>query len=227
LAYSVIATVAKMVARAPVSVARELWEPVLTLGAAGHYAVGHFISCWFLEAFRIDANVFGERWREMIDYALGAPEWSGGEPWYQGQRLLLRILGCGSESILDKNSAFQSIVQQMSEYYERWARESLARDDDNIAAFCGFLSSSTGRSLRVAALRWLQEVLVSEAHQTWYRERLGNSLIEFLNVVLTQDVAAITNNPTARDAFLALVALLVAKQVPAALALQERARRAF
>jgi hypothetical protein len=54
---------------------------------------------------------------------------------------------------------------------------------------------------------------------------MGNALIEFLNVTLTQDVQELRSDGRARDAFLALVALLVSKQVPAALALQERARR--
>ena len=224
LAYKVVATIAKMTTKTPVEVAQQLWEPVLKLGAPAHYSVEHFLSCWFLEAYRIDANDFAIRWRPMIDYALNAPEWGGGRPWYYGQRLLRQILGFRSESILDRNTAFQIIVQQMRDYYARWAGEHLKRDDDSVVTLCFFLASSTGRSLRIDGLGWLQQAVTADS---WYRPEMGNALIEFLNVVLTQDAQLVGADTPARDAFLALVALLVAKQMPAALALQERARRSF
>lgn len=224
LAYKVVATIAKMTAYAPVKVAAELWEPVLKLGAPGHYSVEHFLSCWFLEAYRINPNDFAARWRPMIEYALNAPEWGGGRPWYYGQRLLRQVLGCRSESILDQNAAYQTAVQQMSANYARWASEHLARDEDNVVALCYFLASSTGRPLRIDGLGWIHHAV---ANDVWYRDQLGNALVEFLNVVLTQDAQAVRENIPARDAFLALVARLVEKQVPAALALQERARRSF
>jgi hypothetical protein len=225
LAHKVIQTIVKMIAKAPAEDARPLWEPVLSLGAAGHYSVGHFISCWFFEAYRLDPIEFAALWRLMIEYALAAPEWAGGKPWYYGQQLLRQMLGFGSTAILDHNAAFQDIAQQMSDYYERWARENLAREEDNITALSLFLASATGRPLRLNALRWLQEAVTPES--SWYRAAMGNALLELLNVMLIQDLDALRADSGARDAFLALTALLVTKQVPAALALQERARRSF
>jgi hypothetical protein len=224
LAYNIIATIVKMTASAPLATAPELWEPVLKLGPAGHYSVEYFLSCGFLEAYRVDPHDFAARWQPMIEYVFNAPEWGTGQPWYYGQRLLRQILGCRSESILDRSAVFQTVVQQMSGYYARWAREHLARDEDNIVALCYFLASSTGRSLRIDGLGWLQQAVVADP---WYRPEMGNALIEFLNVVLTQDAQAVRANIPARDAFLALVARLVEKQASAALALQERARRSF
>jgi hypothetical protein len=224
LAYSVIQTIAKMMVKASGPVAQELWEPVLKLGAAGHYSVGHFISCWFFETARLDAAEFAARWRPMIEYALNAPEWGRGQPWYYGQSLLRQILGFGSEAFLDRNPAFQGIVRGMAHHYERWAREHLAREEDNVTGLCLFLASSTGHSLRMKGLGWLQQAVTAKP---WYRSAMGNALLEFLNVTLTQDAQELRSDTAARDAFLALVALLVSKQVPAALTLQERARSAF
>ena len=224
LAYKVVATIAKMATKASAEVGQQLWEPVLKLGAPAHYSVAHFLSCWFFEASRIDASDFAMRWRPMIDYALNAPEWGGGKPWYYGQRLLRQVLGYRSESILDRNAAFQIIVQQMRDYYARWAGEHLNREDDNVVALCVFLASPTGRSLRINGLGWLHQAVTADS---WYRPEMGNALVEFLNVALTEDAPQIRANVPARDAFLSLVALLVEKQVSAALALQERARRAF
>jgi hypothetical protein len=224
LAYNVIQTIAKMMTKASASAAQELWEPVLKLGAAGHYSVGHFISCWFSEAARLDATDFDARWRPMIDYALNAPEWGQGQPWYYGQRLLRQILGFGSEPFLDQNSAFQDIVREMAHHYEHWAREHLSREEDNVTGLCYFLASLTGRALRIRGLGWLQQAVTAEH---WYRPAMGNALVELLNVTLTQDAQELRSDSAARDAFLALVALLVSKQMPAALTLQERTRQLF
>jgi hypothetical protein len=217
-------TIAKMLVQASGLRARELWEPIFKLGAAGHYAVGHFVSCWFLETARLEATEFAARWQPMIEYALDAPEWGQGKPWYYGQSLLRQILGFGSQTRLDGNPAFQGIVSQMAHHYERWAREHLSREDDNVTGLCFFLASSTARSLRVKGLGWLQQAVTVK---DWYRPAMGDALIEFLNVTLTQDAQALRADGAARDAFLVLVALLVSKQLPAALALQERARRAL
>jgi hypothetical protein len=73
-------------------------------------------------------------------------------------------------------------------------------------------------------LGWLQQAVTA---RDWYRPAMGDALIEFLNVTLTQDTQALRSDTAARDAFLALAALLISKQLPAALALQERARRAL
>src|SRR5262249_5152679 len=101
LSYNVIQTIAKMMTKAAVSVPQQLWEPVLKLGAAGHYPVEHFILCWFFEAARLDATAFAARWQPMIEYALSASEWGQGQPWYYGQALLRQILGFRSVAFLD------------------------------------------------------------------------------------------------------------------------------
>jgi hypothetical protein len=223
LAYNIVQTIAKMLVQASgPEEAQGLWEAVLKLGAAGHYSVEHFISSWFFETARLAPVEFAARWRPMIEYALNAPEWSQGEPWYYGQRLLRQMVGFGSEGFLDQYPAFREIVRQMAPYYERWTREHLAREENNVTGLCSFLTSATGRSLRMKGLEWLQQAVTA---QSWYRSAMGNALIAFLNVALAQDAEELRSETAARDAFLALVALLVSKQVPAALALQERAQR--
>jgi hypothetical protein len=224
LAFTILSTISKMVASAPVEQARGLWEPVLKLGAAGHHAVEYFISSWFLEAQRINPADFVARWEPMIEYALNAPEYGEGRPWYYGQRLLCRVIGCRSETILNRDPAYQAAIQRMSSRYERWAREHLTYDENNVVSLCYFMASTAGRPLRIDGLGWLQQVVT--AH-TWHRTETQNALIEYLNVVMTQNALAVRANVAAREEFLALVAHLVERQLPAALALQERARRSF
>jgi hypothetical protein len=49
-------------------------------------------------------------------------------------------------------------------------------------------------------------------------------MTNLLDVMLTENLDELTTNALARDALLELVAILVKRQAPAALALQERAR---
>jgi hypothetical protein len=59
----------------------------------------------------------------------------------------------------------------------------------------------------------------------WYQTHTGSALTDFLDVTLSEEAAKLSADTKARDAVLALIALLVARQVPAALALQERSRQ--
>jgi hypothetical protein len=49
--------------------------------------------------------------------------------------------------------------------------------------------------------------------------------VEFLDVLVTRDAVTISANPSLRDTVVQLAAHLAAKQIPAALALQERISR--
>jgi len=46
----------------------------------------------------------------MIEYALASSQWSSGRQWYYGERLLCRLLGCGSELSLDQVTELQTTV---------------------------------------------------------------------------------------------------------------------
>jgi len=69
--------------------------------------------------------------------------------------------------------------------------------------------------------------VLSEETRTarWDRDKTGNGLVEFLDVLVTRDAVSISANPFLRDAVVQLAAYLAAKQTPAALALQERISR--
>jgi hypothetical protein len=227
LGYDLLSTMAHMVPSTPLDSAADLWEPVFRLGAAGHYSIGHFIDCWLGHVSRtVDPRIFSQHWRAMIEYALSSPQWNVDRRWFHRERLLCRLLGCGSELTLDQVATFQTIVLQMSDLYESWAQQHLNRHEDNVAHLCGFLSSSTGRLLRVDALQWLLHALQGQTRAShWYQTHTGSALTDFLDVTLSEEADKLLADTKARDAVLALIALLVTRQVPAALALQERARQ--
>lgn len=135
-------------------------------------------------------------------------------------------LGCNATSLLDTNPAFQTIVLGFKPLYEAWASDHLRRDDDNVSAICEFLSSSTGKLLRFDGLRWIHTALVGD-NPVYISgsSRALESLVHLLDTTLTEDLPTLSADSVPRSTFLALVDILVAKQTPAALALQERARR--
>jgi hypothetical protein len=222
-----LSTMAQMVPSVSLDSAADLWEPVFCLGADGHYPIRHFIRCWLGQVSRtVDPSIFSQHWRAMIEYALSSPQWNADRRWFYSEQLLCRLLGCGSELTLDQVDTFQTIVLQMRDLYASWAQRHLHRDEDNVAHLCGFLSSSTGRLLRVDGLQWLLHAMQGQTRAShWYRTPAGSALTDFLDVTLSEEADKLSADTKARDAVLALIALLVTRQVPAALALQERARQ--
>jgi hypothetical protein len=201
------------------------WKPVFALGASGHYAIGHFLTSLFLEASKVDAHLFGQRWDQIVRFALSNNEWLESTPWYYVQRLTRQALGFGSQLTLDAISSFKDVVAAMKPLYEQWAVQNLAVEEDNIAAFCVFLTSVTGHSLRLEALIWLRDALENQDRASWRRSGTSNALVELLSVVLAEDSAQLPSFPKAREALVWLIAHLVGRQVPTALALEEQARR--
>jgi hypothetical protein len=165
----------------------------------------------------------------MIEYALASPQWSSGRQWYYGERLLCRLLGCGSELSLDQVTELPTTILKMKDLYESWADKHLGREEDHITYFCGFLSSSTGRLLRLNGLQWLHRSIRHQAagQLHWRRSGTSGAMTNLIDVMLAGNIDELTTNALARDALLELVAILVKQQAPAALALQERTRAKF
>ena len=46
-AKALLEELARLIVESPAAAGLELWRPVFALGPKGHYAVGHFLTCWF------------------------------------------------------------------------------------------------------------------------------------------------------------------------------------
>ena len=230
MAYELLPAIVRVIPGMSVTSAADLWKPIFKLGGQGHYLVGTFIDGWLRQASQnCAATTFVGHWRAMIEYALASSEWSSGRQWFYGEQLLCRLLGCGSELHLDRVPELREFVWQMRDLYESWAINHLQRDEDQIAYFCQFLSSSTGSLLRLFGLQLLQRALTRPTNSSseWRRPGTGGALLELMNVTLSQDADKLVRDSGARDALIGSIAMLVKHQVPAALALQERAKKAL
>jgi hypothetical protein len=114
----------------------------------------------------------------------------------------------------------------MRDLYKAWAETRLPSDQDNMAGFCFFLSSDAGRVLRMNGLEWIASVMRADPDTgKWYRDSTSNAFMGLLEAAVLENADELTKNPAARQALVDLTAHAVARQLPRALALQERVRR--
>ncbi|MFK4384672.1 hypothetical protein [Bradyrhizobium sp. USDA 223] len=227
--YAVLDELARLVMESPVDAGRALWEPVFALGAKGHYAIGHFLSCWFaLLTEGTDPAGFAQRWRPMIEFCVLNKEWSKGRPWYYGQRIERHVLGFGETDRLARLPNGAEVIAAGANLYEAWAANRLSGDEDNLAGVCNFLAAGVGKPLRLQGLRWITETIKANPQTgKWFKDRASNAFMEFLDVLVSEHAAELSKDQEARQALLDLVAHAVSRQLTAAQALQERIRRMF
>lgn len=203
---------------------RAVWEPVLSHGPAAHYALQHFIHGLFVRLGKgDDPSAFERVWRASAEYGLAA-DWSQPGLWFYGERLIGDLLGFGSEDALSRLNP--GAVLRMKDVYERWSATHLTRDEELVTRFCRFLTTSFGAPLRLDGLRWLAAMLKERGPSgRWYRDGTGEALVKLLVDALGSDAQALSQNPQALQALIEIAAALAAKNVPAALALQERIKQ--
>jgi len=227
--YAILDEIARLTVDSPAAAGPALWRPVFALGPKGHYAVGHFLTSWFSQI--TDATVvaeFAKRWRSMIEFMVLDEEWAKGGPWYYGEQLERHVLGFGAPDSLKRVPGHAALIGTMRDLVEVWAKKRLTSDEDNLAGFCGFLSTEAGKPLRIDGLQWIADAMKANPNLgKWFRDRTSSAFMEFLDVLVSEHVAELARDGKARQALLDLAALAVSRQLTAALALQERIRRLF
>lgn len=223
LGYKVLLKLAALSLEAPEGEDRLVWEPVLSHGPAAHFGLQHFISGLFLRLAKGGDPIAFERvWRASAEYSLAA-HWDQPGLWLHGERLLCDLLGFGNEDGLFRLGPNAAL--RMKDVYERWAAEHLQRDEECVARFCRFLTSSFGATLRLDGLRWLAATLRKrDGSFHYYRESTEEALVELSASTLISDATVLSRDTHSRQALIEIVASLAARNVPTALALQERIR---
>ncbi|MNV59137.1 hypothetical protein D3C71_1515470 [compost metagenome] len=132
------------------------------------------------------------------------------------------MLGFGNEDALSRLNPGAAL--RMKDAYERWAATHLSHDEECVTRFCHFLTTNFGAPLRLDGLRWLATTH-RESSGGWYREGTSEALVELVAAALISDARALTQDAQARQALVEIAATLAAKNIPTALALQERIRQ--
>ena len=218
---NILPKIAALSLAAPENEAQAVWEPVLAHGPAAHHALQDFIHGLYLRLLDGDDSAAFERvWRAIAEYGLAA-DWSKPGLWFYGERLICDLLGFGHEDSLTRLAPGGAI--RMKDVYERWAQAHLRRDEECATRFSHFLTTTFGGPLRLHGLRWIAAVLKAKNPSNhWYRKGTDNALIELVNVALRSDSHVLSKDAEARQALVEVAAALAAKNIPVALALQER-----
>jgi hypothetical protein len=227
LGYSVAWALAHLALSSPTTMAQEVWEQVLALGPRAHHLIDAFLTQWFLLIKEpTDLADFAKRWRPMIEYVLNNKQWAAEGKWYYAQQLEHQVLGFGARDSITRAPNHAALIGGMRDLYRAWAEMRLPSDQDNMAGFCFFLGSDAGHALRMDGLQWIAAVMRADPETgKWYRDSTSNAFMGLLEAAVLEDADELTKNPAARQALLDLTAHAVARQLPRALALQERVRR--
>jgi hypothetical protein len=204
----------------------KLWKPILRLGPHGHYALGAFFTSWFSPCTETtDAPAFKEHWRAMIEFVLSGEAWPEYRNWHYGWQLERKVFGFGATDYLIQMPGVVELIGSMSELYKGWATTRLASDEDGLAGLCTFLDSKAGAALRRQGLLWISEAMNTNSRtEKWIRDWTGAAFVSFLGTVVAESLAESAKDEPARRALLQLIGHAVGRQLPAALALQERAK---
>ena len=228
LGYELAQKLADLTLSSRVEACERFWRPVLSLGPKAHYLVDHFISCLFIGlSEKTDMEDFGRRWQAMLTFALSQEAWTKGRGYYHAHGFFRHLLGFGFETQLGRITGHQAMVTDARPLYALWAQKYLSRDEDNLGSLCHFLQSNVGTPLRIDGLSWTSQAVLDAETRTghWYRDKTANALVEYLDVLITQEGTLISKNSSLRESVVQLAARLAANQTPAALALQERISR--
>lgn len=227
LGYSIAWALARLALSSPAAKDREVWEQVLVLGPRAHQIMDAFLTQWFLSIKEpTDVVDFAKRWRPMVEYVLSNEQWAAEGKWYYAQQLERKVLGFGATDSIARAPKHAALIGGMRDLYKAWAETRLPSDQDNMAGFCFFLSSHAGHVLRMEGLEWIAAVMRLDPDVgKWYRESTSNAFMGLLEAAVLEDADELTKNPTARQALVDLTAHAVARQLPRALALQERVRK--
>lgn len=227
LGYSIAWALARLALSSPAAKAHEAWEQVLALGPRAHHMIDAFLSQWFLLIKEpSDLADFAKRWRPMIEHMLNNAKWAAEGKWYYAQQLERQVLGFGATGSITRAPNHAILIGGMRDLYKAWAETRLPSDQDNMAGFCFFLSSDAGRVLRMNGLEWIASVMRADPDTgKWYRDSTSNAFMGLLEAAVLENADELTKNPAARQALVDLTAHAVARQLPRALALQERVRR--
>jgi hypothetical protein len=223
----IMARVAEFIARVnSVELARKFYRPILELGPAGRYWVEDFLRSWMTAGVRIspDLQGFAEIWRDMASYTEGLPTWqpANGNYWSRAEGLAMHLMGLSEAGVKVLGDAkYKPLVASMAATFERWGNRWL--EHGSVAGwYAYFLRTESGQVLLEQGVRQLGAVVESLSDDDWHRHDLGGMLTEVLSLCWKYGQKKIENEGDLRNAFLHILAVLCARQVPEALHLRNK-----
>lgn len=223
----VMGRVADFIAHAnSVETARDFYRPILELGPAGKYWVEDFLQSWIAVGLKVspDLKGFARIWQDMAAYSETLPAWQPGEGnyWSRAESLAVDLMGLGEiGSRVLGNAKYQGLVTSMVPTYEGWGQRWLKYA--SVAAwFANFLRTESGRVLLPLGVKRLAAVIDTLPDRDWYHHELGSLFTDVLSLCWKHLQGDVERDDDLRKAFLSILAVLCARQIPEALHLRAK-----
>ena len=223
----IMGRIAQFIAHAnAVETARGFYRPILQLGPAGKYWVEDFLQSWIAMGLAVspDPNGFAQIWQDMVAFAGTLPAWQPGKGYYwsRAESLAIDLMGLGEiGSPVLGNAKYQNLVSSMAPTFERWSQQWLKYA--LVAAwFANFLRTDSGRVLLPQGVKQLAAVVDTLPDEDWYHHELGSLFTDVLSLCWTHLQGDVEKNADLRKAFLNILAVLCARQIPEALHLRAK-----
>jgi hypothetical protein len=223
----VLARVAEFISRKnSVETARLFYRPILDLGPTAKYWVNDFLRSWLTVGIQIsnDLDAFARIWQDMLDYAETLPAWQPGEAnyWSRAEGLAVNLMGLNESSIaLLGEAKYKSLVISMAPAFERWGSRWL-KYASAAGWFAYFMRAESGRALLTQGVKQLAAVAESFHDREWRHNNLGGLLTEVLSSCWKYLQKDVEKDAFLRAAFLRVLAVLSARQIPEALHLRAK-----
>ena len=209
-----------------VETAREFYRPILELGPAARYWVEDFLQSWIIQGLQVspDLKGFALIWQDMVAYTDTLPAWQPGDGnyWNRAKSLATELMGLSEVGIAVLGDAkYADLISSMAVTFERWGNRWL-KYGSAAAWLAYFLRTESGRILVPQSVKQLAATVGSLPDDDWHRHDLGALFTEVLSSCWKHLQKEVESDASLREAFLRVLTVLCARQIPEALHLRAK-----
>lgn len=206
--------------------AQTLFRPILDHGPAARYWVEDFLQSWTSSAIQMSPNLqgFAKIWQDMVAYTETLPAWEPpkGDYWSRAEGLSVHLMGLTEVAIAVLGQPqYKDLVASMAGTFERWGNRWL-KFGSPAGWFAYFLRTESGQILLPQGVKQLAAAVDSIPDRDWHHNDLGALLTEVLSLCWKHYQNMVEKDGDLRAAFLHLLAVLCARQIPEALHLRSK-----
>lgn len=201
---------------------KQYWQPVMDLGIAAHYWVDSFVSSFFITGATTAGSPerFQRRWQPLMEYALSSIVWQKqGYRDYRRSRTMSDVMGLRTGASYIGELAYAGVITSLKDHYQQWSTLWL-HDNESANAFAAFLSRPSAGMILADGIIWLSAAVAEYSKYDWREDGLTSNLALALQRAWKDNRSDVVKDGPFRDAFFALLSLLVQKQDEVAVVLQ-------
>jgi hypothetical protein len=223
----ILARVAEFIAHTnSIEIARTFFRPILDLGPAARYWVEEFLRSWTSSGIQAteDLQGFARIWQEMVAYTESLPAWQPprGDYWSRAEGLSVHLMGLSEGGIQVIGQAkYKDLVASMAGTFDRWGIRWL-KFGSPAGWFAYFLRTESGRVLLAQGVKQLAGAVDSLPDRDWHNNDIGALFTEVLSLCWKHRQREVEKDVDLRTAFLHILAVLCARQIPEALHLRSK-----